>query len=876
LTYTGENLKSICFPIGGIASGNITLGGRGNIAEMEIFNRPSKGKQPCMFNMLWVKQKDKNAILKIVEREIFPPFTSGFGLSQEQFPGFSRFKEVDFTGEYPFANLQFKDDEVPLKVELEAYNPFIPLDVDNSSIPGAIFNWKIENTSNQELEFSMAFNLKNPIKTRNAKGVEGTTDNRNEYFETNGIRGIKYSSARANKDSVDYGNMSLSTSDTDVQVQTHWFDGGWWDAYHILTDDISDDGNIKDVSDTFIKNDKENDFTMFSTLLVHATLKPGESKVIPLYLTWYFPNRRTNETGDPGMKSFIYKNYYSTKFNSSVDAATYLDANKEYLHKSTSKFHDLLFSSSFPPYVLDALSSQTSSLKTNLVIHDSEDHFYGDEGLGDNSGCCFGSCTHVWNYEQTLAFLFPSLERSMRETAFKYDTRENGYQTFRTIFPPQNELWHFHPAADGQMGNIVRVYREWKISGDNDWLKMLWPHVKLALEFAWKGVGDVKGKYAWMKEQQSLPWDANKDGVMEGVQHNTYDIEFYGPNTMTGALYLAALKACAEMATALNEPEKAKEYMEVYKSGAKYCDSELWNGKYYFQKVNVVKGAKVPGNLISPQTCLKNCVCNNVDKKSGLDENDTFPKYQYGEGCLADQLLGQFLAHVSGLGYILDKQHVDSAMLSVFNINFVHSFTSFNNVQRVYALNNEAGLLLCNWPDRNQRPDLPFPYSDEVWTGIEYQVAASLIYSGHIDEGLQIVKATRDRYAGNNRNPWDEIECGHHYARAMSSWALLLSLSGFHYDGVNQSIGFNPQINKDDFQTFWSCGSGWGSFSSNKGTCKLNLAFGSLKLKEFHLPENTYKIIKLNGKPIKSQIKGNRIFFAKIVELKPGDELLTE
>jgi non-lysosomal glucosylceramidase len=876
LSYTGENLKAICFPIGGIASGNITLGGRGNIAEMEIFNLPAKGKQPSMFNMLWVKQTDKAPILKIVEREIFPPYNNGFGLSQEQFPGFSRFKEVNFTGEYPFANLEFKDTDVPLKIELEAYNPFIPLDVDNSSIPEAIFNWKIENTSNKELEFAMAFNLKNPIRTRNAKGIEGTAENRNEYFEGKGIRGIKYSSARANKDSVDYGNISLATSDTDVQVQTHWFDGGWWDAYHILTDDISDDGNIKEVTDTFIKNDKQNDFTMFSTLLVRAKLKPGESKIIPVYLSWYFPIRRSKTGWEPGRKTVIYKNYYSTIFSSSIDAAEYTIAHKDYLHAATSKFHDLLFSSTFPPYVLDALSSQTSSLKTNLVIHDSENHFYGEEGLGDNEPCCFGTCTHVWNYEQTLAFLFPSLERSMRETAFKYDTWENGYQTFRTIFPPQNELWNFHPAADGQMGNIVRVYREWKISGDNAWLKTLWPKVKLALEFAWKGVGDVKGKYAWMKQQQALPWDANKDGVMEGVQHNTYDIEFYGPNTMTGALYLAALKASSEMASAMNEPDKAKEYLDVYKSGVNYCDKELWNGKYYFQKVNVVKGAKVPANLISPQTCLKNCICNNVDKKPGLEESDTIPKYQYGEGCLADQLLGQFLAHVSGLGYILDQKHVDSAMLSIFNNNFVHSFTSFNNVQRVYALNNEAGLLLCNWPDRDKRPALPFPYSDEVWTGIEYQVAASLIYSGHTNEGLQVVKATRGRYAGNNRNPWDEIECGHHYARAMSSWALLLSLSGFHYDGVNESIGFNPQISQDKFQTFWSCGSGWGSFSSNKGVCKIDVAFGSLSLKECKLPGNGFKKVMRNGTLIETEIKGNTIHFPKPIDLNKGDELVAE
>ena len=191
------------------------------------------------------------------------------------------------------------------------------------------------------------------------------------------------------------------------------------------------------------------------------------------------------------------------------------------------------------------------------------------------------------------------------------------------------------------------------------------------------------------------------------------------------------------------------------------------------------------------------------------EQGRVIPKYQYGNGCLADQLLGQYLAHVGGLGYILDPGRVDRAMKSVFDYNFKPDLSDFENVQRVYGLSDEAGLVLCAWP-RGDKPLIPFVYSDEIWTGVEFQAAASMIYSGLVDEGLQVTRAVRDRHDGLKRNPWADHESGVHYARAMSSWAVLLALSGFEYDGIEHQMGFTPRVQPDDFRTFWSCGSGWG------------------------------------------------------------------
>ena len=304
------------------------------------------------------------------------------------------------------------------------------------------------------------------------------------------------------------------------------------------------------------------------------------------------------------------------------------------------------------------------------------------------------NCTHVWNYEQTLAFLFPQLERSMRETDFLHNTLPNGYMTFRTLLPLGDAQWKFKACADGQMGCIIRAYRDWKLSGDTEWLRTLWPKIQSALEFAWRGSGNPPpAGYEWTKEQISMPWDPDKNGVMEGEQHNTYDIEFYGPNTMTGSLYLGALKAGSEMAEAMGEQGKAVEYRTLFENGSRLYDKNLWGGDYYVQD-----GLKVPERLISPQDedCGPDCACKVTPggKTQALDSTHVVPKYQYGKGCLSDQLLGQYLAHVAGLGYVLEKDHVKEAMRSIYRYNFRRSMKEFANVQRVYAVNDESGLLL--------------------------------------------------------------------------------------------------------------------------------------------------------------------------------------
>jgi len=235
---------------------------------------------------------------------------------------------------------------------------------------------------------------------------------------------------------------------------------------------------------------------------------------------------------------------------------------------------------------------------------------------------------------------------------------------------------------------------------------------------------------------------------------------------------------------------------------------------------------------------------------------------------------------------VLDENHIRQAAKAIFDNNFRQSMAEFQNVQRVYALNDEGGLLLCSWP-KGTRPALPFVYSDEVWTGIEYQVAAELIYDGWVDEGLTIVKAARDRYNGLHRNPWDEEECGHHYARAMASWAVLLALSGYQYHGVEGSMEFNAALSPENFKTFWSCGSGWGTYSQTKDVAKssarLSVDYGILKLNELALaaPARSKEVtVFVNDRNEPATIKAQEgkavIRFAQAVQLSKNDVLKIE
>ncbi|MDD2628545.1 MAG: GH116 family glycosyl hydrolase [Limnochordia bacterium] len=864
--FTGKALSQIAFPLGGIGTGTISIGGRGELKDWEIFDHPDKGNvPPFAFFALWAQAKGQAPVAKLLERRLLPPYTRAHGLPQAQLSGVSRFDEVKFAGQYPIANLEFIDGKMPVEVALTAFNPLIPHNVDDSSLPVAIFMWKIKNPHTAPVDISLAVSLSNFIPAHQRDGGYDCRGSINEYRRTNCAQGLFFSNPQGAADDPRNGSLALATTWQDISATTRWYRGGWWDACHLFWDDFSTDGRINERLDAEKSPRHQGDI---SSMVLHASLEPKEEVTLPILLSWHFPNMRNPlHFAIPGdEKHSKLKKYVAKQFTDAWDAAIYTVKHFERLREATSAWNDAIWNSTLPNYILDAITSQISTLRTQTCFRLEDGSFYGWEGCSDREGCCHGNCTHVWNYEQALAFLFPELERDMRRTEFLYNTCSRGHMGFRTRIPRGAEIWEFKPCADGQMGAIIQAYRDWQLSGDDSFLKELWPKIKLALEYAWNITPDNARPF-------DSVWDPNKDGVMEGQQHNTYDIEFYGPNTMTTAMYLGALRACEEMARYLGEEDRAQEYRSIFEKGRKRVDEELWNGEYYRQKVEVLEGLTVPEHL---QTPLVTCACKSAPDGVGASLNqDLMPKYQYGDGCLSDQLLGQLCAHVAGLGYLLDQDRVKEAVHSIYRHNFRSDLAEFDNVQRVYALNNEGGLLLCSWP-KGGRPAIPFVYSDEVWTGIEYQVAAHLIYEGWIEEGLEVVKTVRDRYAGFNRNPWDELECGHHYVRAMASWSVLLALSGFTYSMPKGTMGFAPCYQGEEFQSFWSTGIAWGRFSqvitdTGRRFC-LRVAHGSIELSSLTLDGLTEGPcnVSCDGKPMRSTLQGKSVQFDKPLMVNAG------
>jgi len=789
-TFEGRSLGEVAFPLGGIGTGTVSLGGRGNLRDWEIFNRPGKGVHlPFTFFSMYVEQGGAK-LVRVLEGPLEPPFTTGFGFKRVFVPGLPRMEKARFKGQYPFAEVELSDSQVPLEVTLEAFNPFIPLEPDDSGIPAFVLRFRVKNTGPAPAKVTIAGSVLNPIGYDGEGQVDGVGNDKfgrnvNEVKRTAALRGLAMSSQKVKPEAPAFGTVALVTPWPDVTTLAHWVRGDWWDDLQIFWDDFAADGLLKDVDEVSPSPDKRTDV---GTLGLTATVAPGGEVVLPFILSWHFPNVLNYFDIVPEQRGRIFKNHYAERYADAWAAAEYLQANLGRLEAASRAFHDAFFSTSLPPYVLDAVSSQASILRTTTGLWLEGGKYFGFEGCGDQGGCCPLNCAHVWNYAQSLAFLFPSLERTMRETDFLNNVKPDGAMVFRTSLPiGSGVFWNFKPAADGQMGRVISLYRDWQISGDTAWLQKLWPQAKKALDYAWKS------------------WDADRDGLMEGEQHNTYDIEFYGPNSMMGAFYLGALRAGALMAAAVADWPAARTYKALYDKGCQNYDQTLWNGEYYVQKYDQV-----------------------MEKK-----------YQYGEGCLSDMLLGQWLGMVSGLGRYLPAERVQSSLRAIYKNNFLTDFRNFSNVQRTYALNDEKGLLLCSWP-RGGRPPLPFPYSDEVWTGIEYQVASHLIYEGLVEEGLSVVKAVRDRYDGLRRNPWNEVECGHHYARAMASWGVLTALTGQAYSGPDKRIGFDPKLAPEDFRAVWTAGAAWGVYAqkaemSGKLSLGLEAGAGAVELKAFDL-----------------------------------------
>ncbi len=826
MKYTGEYTKEISFPLGGIGSGSIGLGGDGRLVDWEIFNRPSKGSTN-RYSHFAIRAIDGEKITAAVlngdlTKEYTGPYGAGLssygsGPCMDKMAGFAHFRNLEFDGEFPIANLNFEDSDFPGKINMTAFNPFIPNDEFNSSIPGAFFEFEVENTTNKPMTYQIAFSVANPFE----KSVNSSGKDNGHTYLTLVNSGVETSDTA-------YGDLTVTTDCETSFAQDYWYRGSWQNNVITFWNEFSGEKNIKNrIYDTEGKYDT-------GSLYAQHEILPGEKKIFRFVLTWSVPNnyKYWNELGEKDDRT-PWKNYYATVFKSSFHSAKYALENFESLLKRTMLFKNTLHSSTLPSYVTDAAASNLSVLKSPTVLRLEDGSFYGWEGCAMTEGLCYGTCQHVWNYAYALCFLFPNLERSIRNNEFKYSTTADGKMGFRMILPPGSGISKFRACLDGQMGSVIKCYREWKLSGDSEWLKENWENIKKILE------------YAWSSENPDC-WDADKDGVLEGRQHHTLDMELFGPSSWLEGMYLLALKCAEEMAVFLGENEKAKEYSELFEKGKQWTKDNLFNGEYFIQKVDITDKFE-------------------VDKYGAADDYWNFEakeiKYQLGNASSIDQVLAQWHSDILGTGEIFDKEQLATALDSMMKYNFKSDMRSVTNPWRNFSLNDESGSVICDYPKGVQKPKIPIWYSEETMTGFEYSFAGVLCSNGKIEEGLRVAKAVRDRFDGKKRNPWNEFECGSNYARSMASYALIPILSGFEFDMPNGHIGFNPYKTKD-FSCIWSVANAWGNFEIKDSFAKLSIFENPITLKSFSLKfTNAIKSLKIDGKNIDFEFKNGIIYF---------------
>lgn len=518
----------------------------------------------------------------------------------------------------------------------------------------------------------------------------------------------------------------------------------------------------------------------------------GGSLEIPFLLAWHYPSRYSARSeinyGTPVTK---IDNYYTTLWPDAKAVLREAAANFPAVQSRTESFRKTFYDSTLPYWLLDCITSQAAITRhIGIMFLTAKGEPYGWEG---SNRCCQPTCTHVWGYEQSLSRLFPDIERGMRRIDFKYQQNPNGGVHNRTVCPNPGHPTSENPFVDGHSSCILKAYREALNTTDESYLKEYWPNIKRAVEYLISR--DAAGK--------------QPDGVLEDAQWNTYDQALHGVTTFMSGYYLAALRAGEEWAKRVGDAKTAERFHDIFLKGQANLIKRCWNGEYFQQDL--------PNYMNMPA--------------------------EVGIGCMADQLIGQWWMHQLGLGYMFPKEKVVSALRSIFKYNWLPDLTGFHQSPRAFAGDGDKGLLIVAWP-KGGRPGHVMLYSDEVWTGIEYQVAGHMIYEGMIDEAYAIIKGARDRYNGIprppiGRNPWNEIECGGHYARAMSSWALLLAASGYEYDGVSKSLRFTPRITPEHFKSCFVGPEGWGSLQQTRGegkqTDEIHVVEGQFVVKEVRL-----------------------------------------
>jgi len=803
--WSGEQLRFIGMPVGGIACGQLYLAGDGRLWLWDIFKcnysrEPLGDMSMDLMTMCGHYIHPVDSTTGTYHERMGANVKQGFaicvtlnGKRQTRKLDRTGFDDITFRGEYPIGRVTFQDKQCPAHVAMEAFSPFVPPDARSSALPATVLAYTITNAGEQAVDVSLVGWLQNAVNPYDNEADLGTR--RSIVEATDQWVGLHHTvELNANFPKGEglqgrhgYGSMAMSTLHADRAALRGAAEVSLPLAESVFTEPAQ-------VNTAAIQPlDRE----MIGALGQGTTLAPGQSRTVTFLLTWYFPFYQHRGGQMARIKDFAkLQRHYRPWFGDAAEVARHVAREEARLIEGTRLWNRTWYDSTLPCWLLDRAFIPTDALATQTVHWFDNRRFWGWEGVE----CCPGTCTHVWNYAQALARVFPELERETRAGAdYGLAFKEDGGICYRGEFTDR-------VAADGQGGTIMRAWREHTMSADDRFLRGVWPQVKRAIEHL-------------------VRMDGNDDGVIEGSQANTLDASWVGPMAWISSIYCGALRAGAAMAEEMGDLSFAQTWRQIADRGAKHMVERLFNGEYFIH--------------LPPD----------------------FKHINTNKGCHIDQVLGQSWAIQYGLPRVLPKAETESALNSLWRYNFAPDAGGYALAHtaikghRIYAGKGEAGLMMTTWPyggdevavpgmdqkkDELKRWQGPGGCFDENQTGYEYQVAAHMVYEGEpgsklVERGMAIARAIHDRYAPAKRNPYNEIECGDHYARAMAAYGVYLGVCGFEYHGPKGYIAFSPRLSADDFKAAFTSAAGWGSFAQQRRaraqTEVLEVKYGHLTVK---------------------------------------------
>ncbi|MDD5704326.1 MAG: GH116 family glycosyl-hydrolase [Kiritimatiellae bacterium] len=784
--YSGRQLTNCYMPLGGIGAGNVSLTGHGKLVRWELFNVINNEYEvPHLFAVACRDQEGRTTARVLNSRP------SGHLLQQDVGHGgmglFPHVRETAFRGTYPLAGIEYRDPSLPVEVALEAFSPFIPHNSEDSGLPAVLFNFTLHNPTRRPLTGTLLSLCCNPV------GNGGLAHPRASMAVNRTVRTRDYAGLRFAAEGIPAGDLangammwlSLGSPVTTVPY-LEWMDlDDFWRHFEQTA------GLEAYPRRMYARERRKPGYGWFGALGTPFRLRAGERRTLTLALCWHFPNLRgALRCSREQEEGTLLGRAYGRRFRGVDEVAGYVSRHRSRLERATRLFRDTLFASTLPDGALDAVSANMAILASTTVMRGADGRIYAFEGSSRDSGSCPMNCTHVWNYEQTLAHLFPDLERTMREADFTVQQYPDGRIEDRYYQPPVCDRRRpvSHESLDGHLGCILKLYREHLRDSDARFLRRHYPAMLRAMDHAVR-------KY-----------DPKETGVPHGRQYTTFDCAFWGPNTFIGSYYLAALRAVEESARRMGDEARAAWAHKLYLKGRKLQEAKLFNGEYFVQ-------GRQPG------------------RPDDLSIRD------YTGGCLTDQLLGQWWADLLNLGDLYAPGKVTAALRAILRHNRRRPLRGHASYDRTFADADENGIIVCTWPRGGAR-HWPLAYRGECWPGSEYTVAALLVGRGR-REGFGIAEDVRRRHRGERRSPWNERECGEFYARSLSSWSLLTAASGFHLDAPRGLLRLAPRLAEPDFGCLVTGAEGWGFFRQRRMgdllTACLDWRYGELKLSTFEL-----------------------------------------